>query len=157
MARAIAQKKKSFVHIPWYKEPRHQAFVLVPIVTSFIAIATNPNMVDVSGGGRFFFELFRNSAVLGPAGHLGVPTTIWALIISFIFVVVAGAIAVRKTERRKKKRPVKVNRRKEAEVEPEAEESPEEPMESSEEAVILNQQPGWFEERRKQKDQEESE
>ena len=100
------QKRKSFVHIPWYKEPRHQAFVLVPTVTSFIAIATNPDMVDVSGGGRFFFELFRNSPILGPAGHLGVPTTIWALIISFIFVVVAGAIALRKTERRKKRRPV---------------------------------------------------
>ncbi len=155
----LLQKRKSFVHIPWYKEPRNQAFVLVPIVTSFIAVATNPDMVDVSGGGRFFFELFRNSPILGPAGHLGVPTTIWALIISFVFVVVAGAIALRKTERRKrkKKRSVVVNRRKEVEAEVETGESPAEPIGNGEEAVILNQQPGWYEERRKQKDQEESE
>lgn len=153
----VLQKKKSFVHIPWYKEPRNQAFILIPIVTSFIAIATNPTMSDISGGGRFFFELFRNSPVLGPAGHLGVPTTIWALIISFVFVVVAGAIAVKKTERRKKKRPVVVDRRTEDEVETEAEEPLEEPRGNGQEAVILNQQPGWYEERRKQKDLEESE
>jgi len=148
----VLQKRKSFVYIPWYKEPRNQAFILVPVITSFLAVATNPAMSDVKGGGRFFFELFRNSPVLGPAGHLGVPTTIWALIFSFIFVVVAGAIALKKTERRKRKRAVAINRRKKTEAA--AEEPPAEQVENGEEAVILNEQPGWYEERQKQKGEE---
>jgi hypothetical protein len=151
------QKRKSFVEIPWYKEPRNQSFILVPIITTFLAISTNTKMVDVSGGGRFFFEIFGHSSWLGPVGHLGVPTTIWALIFSFIFVVVAGSIALTKTEQRKRKwrkmvKPKQVEPKKE-----EAEESPKEQVENGEEAVILNEQPGWYEERKNQPgDEEES-
>ena len=147
------QKKKALIYIPWYKEPRLQAFILIPVITSFLAVATNPAMVDIQGGGRFFFEVFGHSPLLGPSGHLGVPTTIWALVISFIFVVIAGAIALRKTERRRRIRLVSTNRRKKPEVK--AEESFQEETGSGEEAVILNEQPGWFEERKKLKDKEE--
>ena len=154
------QKRKSLVHIPWYKEPRNQVFILIPIITTFLAISTNTSMLDVSGGGRFFFEVFNNSPLLGPAGHLGVPTTIWALIFSFIFVVVAGFIALSKTERRKIIRLKKAGRRKADKVEQSPEktqEISEEPEDDGEEAVILNEQPGWYERRKKETVEEDDE
>ena len=46
------------------------------------------------------------AAFLGPTGHLGIPTTIWAAVLSFLFVGVVDSISLRKIVRAKK--PVKI-------------------------------------------------
>jgi|GEM_PF-4398418 len=106
------QKYKGLVYIPWYRNPKIQPFVLIPIIVVLLGL--------VVGGGPISFSQVRAESFdvyLGAPGYLDIPTTIWAAVITFVLVCGAGVIALR----RKKEIPRAIKDDKEEEKEKEVE------------------------------------
>ena len=104
------QKKRSFIHIPWYQTPLVLVVILFPVITTVTGLAVLGGPASVSKVAPV--ALIEGSGwlatFLGPTGHLGIPTTIWAGALSILFVGVVASLSLRKLVRAKK--PAKVGK-----------------------------------------------
>jgi hypothetical protein len=88
------QKKKFFISIPWYQNPIRQPLLQIPIIFAVLGLL-------VCGGPISISPTTTKSLVdsLGPVGHLGIPDTIWAALISVVLAWVAGVVALKEEEK----------------------------------------------------------
>ncbi|MEN8134502.1 MAG: hypothetical protein ABFS18_03065 [Thermodesulfobacteriota bacterium] len=88
------QTKSSMMYIPWYQDPKVLTLLLVPVIIPVLGLV-------VCGGPISVTPATTNSLLpsLGPSGHLGLPTIIWAALISSLLVALTGVIALKQREK----------------------------------------------------------
>jgi hypothetical protein len=88
------QKKKFFIYIPWYQNPKRQPLLQIPIIFAVLGLLVRGGPISISPAGT-------KSLIdaLGPSGHLGIPDTIWAALISVALAWVTGVIALQQQKK----------------------------------------------------------
>ena len=87
------QKKKFFISIPWYQDPKIQLLLQIPIMFAVLGLLVCGGPISISQSGtKSLVE------ALGPSGHLGVPETVWAALVSALLAWLAGVIALKQHE-----------------------------------------------------------
>ncbi|MCK4839128.1 MAG: hypothetical protein KAS94_10005 [Desulfobulbaceae bacterium] len=88
------QTRSSIIYIPWYQDPKVLTLLLIPIIIPVLGLVVCGGPVSVTPANTN--SLFPS---LGLSGHLGLPTIIWAALISSLLVALTGVIALKQREK----------------------------------------------------------